>query len=76
MATVNLQVRISEDVEAALAAVASPSKSDFVREAILEKIQRERFAKLEHQWVEALQEHPDEGGAAKDWLKVEAWGSK
>lgn len=76
MAKVNLQVRLPEEVDAQIAVFHPRSKSDFVRKAIEEKIQRERFLRLEEKWIQALTEHPEDADEANAWLKAEAWNPK
>ncbi|MBI2335991.1 MAG: hypothetical protein HYU97_04435 [Deltaproteobacteria bacterium] len=76
MAKTNLQVRIPEEVNSQIAQLKFHSKSDFVRQAIEEKIQRELFKKLEEQWIEALAKKPEDLQEAKKWLQAESWGPK
>ncbi len=73
MSKTNLQVRIPEEVEAQIVRLAPKSKSDFVREAIEEKIWRELFQRREDQWIEALRRHPEDAGEADAWHKAESW---
>lgn len=76
MAKVNLQVRLSEELDAQISQLAPRFKSEFVRQAVQEKIQREMFKKLEEQWIKALKKTPEEEREAQDWLKAEAWGPR
>lgn len=72
----NLQIRISPQVDQQIAELSPQSKSEFVRRAIEEKIQREEFRKLEEQWVQALQKDPENVKETEKWLKAEVWGDK
>ncbi len=73
MTNVNLQVRLAPEMEAQIEQLAPGSKSAFVRQAIEEKIQREKFRRLEEQWIKALQKHPEDSQKSEAWLKAEAW---
>ena len=72
----NLQVRVPEEVSDQIEAISGKSKSSFVREAILEKIQRELHRRQEEQWIAALKKHPEDLSDAQVWMKAEGWGSK
>lgn len=76
MSKTNLQVRIPEEIDVQITRLAPGSKSSFVREAVLEKIQREKDLQLEAKWIAALAKHSDSGKEDKDWSKAEAWGAK
>ncbi len=76
MPKTNLQVRITPEMSAKIDKIAPGSKSEFVREAIEEKIQRELFKKMEAQWIEALIKNPQDTKYDEDWLKAESWGPK
>ena len=76
MAKVNLQIRVPEEVESEINRVAPRSKAAFVREAIEEKIRRERDQRLEDQWIRALQSQPEDVKEAQKWLKAEGWGPR
>lgn len=73
MGKVNLQVRVPFEVDKVISELSMGSKSDFVREAIEEKIRKEKFLKLEHQWVEALKRNPEDDKEAEKWFKAESW---
>jgi len=76
MSKTNLQIRISPDVDEDIQKLSSKSKSDFVRRAIEEKIQREKDRLMQERWIRALKKKPDESAETNDWLKAEAWGEK
>ena len=73
MAKVNLQIRLPEEIDSQIAKLAPKSKSDFVRQAVQEKVQREMFKKLEEQWIEALKKDPEDSKEAEVWIKAEHW---
>ena len=76
MAKNNLQVRVDPKMESEIESLAPASKSDFVRQAIQEKIAREKNKALEDLWIRALQKDSDEGTLDADWMRSEAWGDK
>ncbi len=76
MRNVNVQVRLPDDLDQKISRIASRSKSSFIREAIEEKIARERKKRLEEQWIQALQGHPEDEREAESWFQREDWGPK
>lgn len=72
----NLQVRISPEMEAQMERLALKSRSAFVREAIMEKIKRETFRRMEEAWINALRKKPDVNKEDEDWFLAQAWGEK
>ena len=76
MAKTNIQIRVPEEVASQIEELAPPSRSAFVREAIQEKIQREKFRQLEAEWIEALAKKPEDLQEAKRWAKAESWGPR
>jgi Arc/MetJ-type ribon-helix-helix transcriptional regulator len=76
MTKTNLQVRIPEEIDAEINKMAPASKSEFVREAIVEKLHRERFRRLEDQWIKSLQSHKDSPDEEEAWVDAEVWGDK
>lgn len=76
MTKTNLQVRIPEDIDREIDEVAPSSKSEFVREAIVEKLHRERFRRLEVQWITSLKKASDSDADDTAWVDAESWGDK
>lgn len=76
MSGVNVQVRLPSELDSRIEELAPKSKSAFVREAIEEKIQRERFRRLEERWIKALEKNPEDSKEARRWLKAEEWGPR
>jgi hypothetical protein len=73
MQKVNVQIRVTAQLADEIERLADVSKSDFVRKAIEEKIQREKSRRLEEQWIEGLHKNPESTKESDDWLKAEAW---
>ncbi|MBI3073700.1 MAG: hypothetical protein HYY84_16435 [Deltaproteobacteria bacterium] len=76
MAKTSLQVRIPDEIESALLELAPDSRSAFVREAIEEKIRREKAKRLEQAWIQALKDSPEDVREAKRWVRADAWGPR
>lgn len=76
MANTNLQIRIPETLNDKIMSLAPKSKSDFVREAIEEKINHEINRKLERQWIAAIKNGPEDIVGIDDWLRAESWGDE
>ncbi len=76
MTTLNLQVRIDSKNIKEIDILSSKSRSEFVRQAIIEKIEKEQTKKLEEQWIQALSKHPDTDKNLDHWLAAEAWEEK
>ncbi len=76
MTKTNLQVRLPEEIDAEIDQVAPASKSEFVREAIVEKLHRERFRRMEAQWIAGLKKQDDTQDTDDAWVKAETWGKK
>lgn len=75
MKNVNVQVRLPQDLDEKISKVALKSRSSFIREAIEEKIEKEKMKRLEEQWIKALNGYPEEVKEAEDWLRIEEWES-
>ena len=81
MRKTNLQIRIPEDLDVEITALSPRSKSDFVRQAIQEKIEKERSQRLEDQWIKALgikalAKKSDQRAEDNALEEAQAWGSK
>lgn len=72
----NLQIRITDDLKRRLDKMPSRAKSDFVRQAIREKLRREEEARLDKQWIEALKKNPQDNKYLDDWVRAQAWSNK
>ncbi len=76
MTSFNLQVRLDSKNIKEIDDLDYKSRSEFVREAIMEKIQKEKTKKLEEKWIKALSKHPQSDENSDDWLAAEAWEEK
>ena len=72
MSKVNLQIRVPGEVVGRIESL-GPSKTEFVRQAIMEKIKRETDRQKVEQWIEALKKNPEDLKEAKKWMKAEKW---
>lgn len=73
MAQINLQIRVPEEFIRQMEAVSALSRSDFVREAIAEKLGKIQADRMEQQWIKALANPPPSQEEAEAWHKAEAW---
>ncbi len=73
MSQLNLQVRISTEVLKQIELLSQLSRSEFVRKAILEKLERERLLKLENKWITALKKNPQDEKDGALWANAEEW---
>lgn len=73
MQKTNLQVRVSSRVDKEIVRLAPNSRSDFIRQAIEEKIRKETFKRLELEWIKALTKSGEDSKETEFW--PEAWGS-
>ena len=73
MKKTNLQIRIPEELDIEIENLAPHSKSEFVRQAIEEKIQKEKELHFEKQWIKALKKNPEDLREAEKWSQVESW---
>ena len=76
MKNINVQVRLPPGLEENISKVAASSRSSFIREAIEEKIEREKAKMLERKWIQALKGHPEAEKETAAWLKMESWGDR
>jgi Arc/MetJ-type ribon-helix-helix transcriptional regulator len=74
MPNINVQVRLSPEIADQINSLAVKSKSEFLREAIREKIKKEWDKRLVEKWIIALQKKSDKDRYAIEWLKAESWG--
>lgn len=72
MSKVNLQIRVPAEVIGRIESLA-PSKSEFVRQAILEKIKRDTDRRKEEQWIEALKKNPENMKEARKFIRAQKW---
>lgn len=76
MSKVNLQIRVPDETVEQIEKIAGKSKSEFVREAIEEKIRRELDRRRVEEWIAALKKNPQDLEHAEDWLKAGSWGPR
>ncbi|MBI4412684.1 MAG: hypothetical protein HY541_09420 [Deltaproteobacteria bacterium] len=77
MTQINLQIRIPAEMDMRLGRIEFASKSDFVRQAIMEKLHRLEAEQMEKEWIKALKKEPkskQSKKAALAWLEAEEWG--
>ncbi|MBI2339925.1 MAG: hypothetical protein HYU99_06125 [Deltaproteobacteria bacterium] len=72
MSKVNLQIRVPAEVAGQIKSL-SPSRTEFVRRAIMEKIKRDTDRQKEEQWIEALKKNPEDMKEAMKWIRIQKW---
>jgi metal-responsive CopG/Arc/MetJ family transcriptional regulator len=75
----NVQITVDEDTLARVERAGKPlglKRSEIVRQALREWLQRQAVGRFEREWIAALKERPDEAGRANDWLDVQTWVKK
>jgi metal-responsive CopG/Arc/MetJ family transcriptional regulator len=72
----NVQVTIDQDTLSEVDRVARPlglKRSEVVRRALREWLQRQAVEGFEREWIAALRTKADEPARADEWLAVQAW---
>lgn len=75
----NVQITLDEETLARVDRVAKPlglNRSEIVRQALRQWLHRQAVEHFEREWIAALEQRPDEGGRADDWLDVQTWSPK
>ena len=75
----NVQVTIDQDTLSKVDRLGKPlglKRSEIVRRALREWIDRQTVQRFEQDWIAALQARPDEAGRAEDWLPLQAWSGR
>jgi metal-responsive CopG/Arc/MetJ family transcriptional regulator len=75
----NIQITVDEDTLRQVDRVARPlglKRSEVVRQALRQWLQRRATERFEEAWVAALGRTPDDPRRADDWLGAQTWGRK
>jgi metal-responsive CopG/Arc/MetJ family transcriptional regulator len=75
----NIQITVDQEMLHEVDRVAGPlglKRSEIVRQALREWLQRRAVARFEDTWIAALKKRPDEPDRADDWLSIQAWSRK
>lgn len=73
----NIQVTVDPETLAEVDRVAQPlglKRSEIVRQALREWLQRRDVLQFEDEWLAALRQRPDDD--AHEWLPVQAWSKR
>ena len=79
MSMTNIQITVDEETLRQVDRVSKPlglKRSEIVRQALRQWLQRRAVERFEEDWIAALEERPDDGARAEDWLPVQAWSRK
>jgi metal-responsive CopG/Arc/MetJ family transcriptional regulator len=74
----SIQVRLDEETLCELDRVSGLlglKRSEVVREALGQWLQRRATERFEEEWISALRTVPDDQKRADDWLGVQSWGN-
>ena len=74
----NVQVTLDEDTLRRVDRAARPlglKRSEIVRQALRDWLNRRAVESFEREWIAAAQRHPDKA-AVDDWLPVQGWSPK
>ena len=72
----NVQITVDEQTLHNVDLVGKPlglTRSEIVRQALRQWLQRQAVERFETQWVDALRERPDEAARANEWGGIQAW---
>jgi metal-responsive CopG/Arc/MetJ family transcriptional regulator len=75
----NVQITIDEETLSQIDKVGGPlglKRSEIVRRALRDWLQRQAIDGFEQQWVSALKKHPDKAARAEDWAPAQTWSKK
>jgi len=75
----NVQVTIDEETLDRVDRMSKPlglSRSEIVRQALRQWLQRQAVEHFERDWIAALESHPDDASRAEAWTDVQAWSRK
>lgn len=75
----NIQITVDDETLRQVDRVAKPlglKRSEIVRQALRQWLQRRAIERFEDAWIAALTNRPDEPGPADDWLAIQTWSRK
>ena len=75
----NVQITIDDETLTRVDRIGKPlglKRSEIVRQALRDWLQRHAVESFEREWIAALQKSPDDAGRAEDWKGVQSWSKK
>jgi metal-responsive CopG/Arc/MetJ family transcriptional regulator len=75
----NVQITVDDELLALVDRTAKPlgmKRSQVVRQALREWLQRQSIRSFEREWISALKQKPDDAGDADAWLPAQGWSRK
>jgi len=75
----NIQITVDEETLRQVDRVAGPmglKRSEVVRQALRQWLQRRATERFEEEWIAALGREPDDARRAEDWLGVQSWSRR
>jgi len=79
MSMKNIQITVDEETLRQVDRVAGPmglKRSEVVRQALRQWLQRRATERFEEEWIAALGREPDDARRAEDWLGVQSWSRR
>ena len=75
----NVQITVDDETLRQVDRLAKPlglKRSEIVRQALRQWLQRRAVERFEQDWIAALKERPDGQDRSEDWLAVQAWSRR
>jgi Arc/MetJ-type ribon-helix-helix transcriptional regulator len=75
----NVQISIDEETLRHVDRAAEPlglTRSEIVRQALRQWLQRRAVQRFEEKWIDAARERPDDLTETELWLPAQSWGRK
>ena len=75
----NVQITVDEETLRQVDLISKPlgfKRSEIVRQALREWLQRRALERFEEDWIAALEARPDDARRADEWLAAQTWSRK
>jgi metal-responsive CopG/Arc/MetJ family transcriptional regulator len=75
----NIQITVDQDTLRQVDRVSKPlglKRSEIVRQALREWLQRRAIERFEEDWIAALKNRPDDRHRADAWLPIQSWNRR
>ena len=75
----NVQITVDEETLRQIDRIGKPlglKRSEIVRRALRDWLQRYAVEDFEKQWIRSLQAKPDDASRAEEWLPIQTWSKK
>ncbi len=75
----NVQITVDDETLRLVDRAGKPlglKRSEIVRQALREWLQRRRIERFEDEWIASLRKRPDRPARADEWLDSQTWGDR